>query len=189
MSVHTHTHNVDIKNPRGNSFFHRLPIVLAPTSQPSFSDAILGSRFFEPVEDIAQIFMAFDLSALCSTANGGDHFTPRGVAQLDAFETTIRWILSVIDGVDEIHKADVLVTACWVRVLLWKAAQSAAQDFSDSNPPLLSPLYLINAAEEMVFPLENLPSTALEAHGIGFVRLPTQTPVPSGATLCEDLAH
>ncbi|KAH7117200.1 hypothetical protein B0J13DRAFT_570872 [Dactylonectria estremocensis] len=152
---------------RGNSVFHHLPVLLAPTLQPLLNDTIPEARLFEPLETVAQIFTAIDRSGLCRSTSSSNQAALQGLPQLNAFDSTLRRVFSVLGNTDDTHKADIFVTVCWARILLWKAAQPAMINPSDLSRCLSLPLYLVNVVEEMISSLEQLPLTAIEAHGLG----------------------
>lgn len=167
------THYFD-ESLRGNSVFHHLPVLLAPTLQPLLNDTIPEACLFEPLETVAQIFTAIDRSGLCRSTSRSNQAALQGLSQLNAFDSTLRRVFSVLGNTDDTHKADIFVTVCWARILLWKAAQPAMINPSDLSRCLSLPLYLVNVVEEMISSLEQLPLAAIEAHGLGIVRVLTR---------------
>ncbi|KAH7222340.1 hypothetical protein BKA60DRAFT_566627 [Fusarium oxysporum] len=153
---------------RGNSVFHRLPVQLLPVTQPLSDDIAPDSGGFEPLEIITRIFMAIDRSGLCYTSSKARQNSNEIMDQLGAFDCTLSWALSSLQNVNDIHKADVFVTVCWARVMLWKATQPAVNDVQAAwNWWVSPPCYLLNAAEEMISSLQALPSGSIGAHGVG----------------------
>ncbi|KAM5388015.1 hypothetical protein ACJA88_001275 [Fusarium oxysporum] len=153
---------------RGNSVFHRLPVQLLPVTQPLSDDIAADSGGFEPLEIITRIFMAIDRSGLSYTSSKARQNSNEIMDRLGTFDCTLSWALSSLQNVNDIHKADVFVTVCWARVLLWKATQPAVNDVQAAwNWWVSPPCYLLNAAEEMILSLQALPSGSIGAHGVG----------------------
>ncbi|KAF4965409.1 hypothetical protein FSARC_6787 [Fusarium sarcochroum] len=153
---------------RGNSVFHRLPVQLLPVAQPRIDGIAPDNGGSEPLEILTHIFMAIDRSGLCYTSTKASQSSLESMDRLGAFDCTLSWALSRLQNVNDIHKADIFVTVCWARVLLWKTTQPAVNDVQAAwNWWVSSPCYLLNAAEEMISTLQALPSGTIGAHGVG----------------------
>jgi hypothetical protein len=81
----------------------------------------MNSHPSEPLEAVACIFLAVDRAGLCGSVSTDGRNTRKALNEKDALNGALEWALSVPGIADEIHKADIIVTNGWVRIIFWNA--------------------------------------------------------------------
>lgn len=76
-----------------------------------------------------------------------------------------------LDRASDVQRADLCVTRHWMRILAWKALSNSAAGASHVAELHLSPVFPLLVARDLVSVVCRLPRTALQAHGLGMVRL------------------
>ena len=162
----------------GVSVLHKLPVVLRTKIAFPNTDDTDEADVLIAFQKLIGLFWTFDQSGVFEVLDRAD-FNMSSLDNQDASDPKMLESLSnslarttiQVDQMNDVQAVDISVTRQWMRVILWRltqshglfAAPSLSQDASLYDP--------IQIAKEFLAAVSHMPSTAIEAHGPGLVRL------------------
>lgn len=171
-----------IYQTRGVSILHKLPVIIkTKIAFPSTNDSD-EKEVLLAYQKLITMFWSFDQAGVFELLDSQDFdlskFPSHDEVQaeaLTAFRSQLDDQAMEIHKMNDVQAVDLVVTRQWMRIIVWRLAQS--HDFFshglENARSLLNDPILI--AKELLDGLSRFPTTAIEAHGPGLVRLTSTT--------------
>lgn len=154
-----------------------MPVILKtkiafPSTQDTDEADVLAA-----FQKLIGLFWSFDQSGVFELLDSVDFdllaFSPSTSSDIDLLCSVGQQLeATVIDseGIGDVQAVDIAVTRQWMRVILWRLAESQGM-FVAPTPNNSSPLHdPTEIAKEFLAAIQQMPDTAIEAHGPGLVR-------------------
>lgn len=155
---------------RGVAMLHKLPIVLKwQASFPPLVDRmnveIDEAHILPAFKKLVDLFWLFDQSgAFDLLTQADDEAEAFQEGRLDYLQHRLQEISSDDDDSNDVQRADICVTKCWMQAVVWRASLrlSKAAMFSKGQTQLSQPYRIV---ADFLSHICNCSKTALEAHG------------------------
>jgi hypothetical protein len=122
------------------------------------------------LQSLSLLFKLLDKEFLDTWVNGSDD---TDVAQATAKVLAAQHMLTStrfnIDNLTDIHKADILITQQWLRLVFWQSSTRQGLLSSAADDEALSYHYPCQIAKSLCAVLESLPTRAITIHGMAIV--------------------
>jgi hypothetical protein len=155
---------------RGVAMLHKLPIVLKwQSSFPPLVDSVNvevdEAHILPAFKKLVDLFWLFDQSGAFDMLTQADDDTEAFQdSRLDYLQRRLEEISSDEYGSNDVQRADIYVTKCWMQALVWRASlrRSKAAVFPDRQSQLSQPYRIVG---DFLSHICDCSKTALEAHG------------------------
>jgi hypothetical protein len=159
---------------RGASILRNKPIVISKLRE-------LPAGYFENEEPsilagfqyLCQLFSLLDEKFIeYWNAPQESGLQPRASVDIAAVQNQLNGLELEIEGLDDVQKADVLITHQWLRLVFWQAAMRQGLLSSNADDAAFTYRFPIDIARSLCSVLSRVPIEAVLVHGIGIVRDP-----------------
>lgn len=154
---------------RGVAMLHKLPTVLV--WQPSFP-ALDGSSGSEPDEahilpafrKLVELFWVFDQGGAFDLIHADDSGDAQRSGRLEYLQCRLQGMSEEEPEINEVQKADILVTRSWMQTVLWRAStkRSRMAMAPEQRGLVVQPYGIV---DDFLSHISHYSKTALEAHG------------------------
>lgn len=155
---------------RGVAMLHKLPTVLV--WQPSFPALDGGASSFEPDEahilpafrKLVELFWVFDQGGAFDLVHADDGGDAQRSGRLEYLQCRLQGMSDEEPEINEVQKADILVTRSWMQTVLWRASikRSTTAMAHEQTSLVVQPYGIVN---DFLSHISHYSKTALEAHG------------------------
>ncbi|KKY32773.1 putative c6 transcription [Diaporthe ampelina] len=155
---------------RGVAMLHKLPVVLKwQASFPPLVDSINvevdEAHILPAFKKLVDLFGLFDQSGAFDLLTQADNDTETyQEGRLEYLQNRLQEISSDEYGSNDVQRADICVTKCWMQAVVWRASlrRSKAAMFSERESHLSQPYRIV---DDFLSHICRCSKTALEAHG------------------------
>lgn len=156
---------------RGVAMLHKFPVVLRwqpgfPPLEDSLNIEHDEAHILPAFKKLVDLFWIFDQSgAFDLLIQAEDNADVHQRSRLEHLQQRLQGISSDSDESNDVQKADICVTKCWMQAVVWRASSRRtypAVIFAEENSILAQPYRIVN---EFLSHICHYSKTALEAHG------------------------
>lgn len=156
---------------RGVAMLHKFPVVLRwqpgfPPLEDSLNIEHDEAHILPAFKKLVDLFWIFDQSgAFDLLTQADDNADVHQRSRLEHLQQRLQGISSDPDESNDVQKADICVTKCWMQAVVWRASSRRtypAVMFAEENSILAQPYRIVN---EFLSHICHYSKTALEAHG------------------------